>query len=147
MKEISKKLGVGLLSLVFLLALVFATPVEAMTPLRWDYYASYTFEPEWTGSILRDDGVSGTLCLDVVEWVFLPEVQKFNGIWWIIWDDGGYLEGNHHGTEVYVSGDYVINGKVTETSDDLNHLNGRNVHIMGNIDFSFYTTTGQFQIN
>jgi hypothetical protein len=149
MKEISKRVGVGLLSLVFLLALVSATPVVAKTPLRLEYNASYTFEPEWTGEILRDDGTSGIIRFDVIEWVDLPKVQKSSGIWSIEWDDGGYLEGTQRGISNWLSGDYVFNGQITETSDDLAQLNGRNVHIMGTIDMSFfpYTTTGIFQIN
>jgi hypothetical protein len=149
MKEISKKLGVGIISLVFLLALVSANPVEAITPLRMDYSASYTFEPEWTGVIIRDDGVTGTLCFDVIEWVDLATIQKSSGIWWINWADGGYLEGTQNGKVIWAKGEYVINGKVTATSDDVAYLDGRNVHIMGTIDMSFfpYTTTGVFQIN
>ena len=149
MKAISKRVGVGLLSMIFLLALVSAMPVEAKTPLRWEYTANYTFEPEWTGVIVFDDGSSGTITLDIIDWIDLKNVQHFDGIWSITWDDGGYIKGTQGGKLVHSTSDYVINGKVTETSDNREHLNGRNIHIMGFIDYSgcLPATIGLFQIN
>ena len=147
MKGISKRVSVGLLSLIFLLALVSAMPVEAKVPLRWEYTANYTFDPEWTGVILSDDSSSGTIYLDIIEAIDLPDVQHFTGIWQIDWGDDGYIEGVFKGKVVWSEGEYVINGQVTETSDNWAHLNGRNIHIMGIIDLSVWTTHGSFQIN
>lgn len=149
MKGNSKRLGVCILSMVFLLALVSAMPVQAKTPLRWEYSAIQTFDPLWTGDIVSDDGVSGTIILDVIWWIDLNNVEHFSGIWYITWDGGGYLKGTQAGKLVFSTGAYIINGQVTETSDNWDYVNGRNIHIMGSIDYSTWPleTTGMFQIN
>ncbi|MGY5878856.1 MAG: hypothetical protein RTV31_01340 [Candidatus Thorarchaeota archaeon] len=149
MKIISKKAGVSILSLIFLIALISAVPVEAKVPCRWDISANYTFEPEWTGTVTREDGTSGIITLDIINWEDLNYIQKSDGIWRIEWDGGEYIEGTHHGKVSWKSGDYVANGYVTETSDAWAHLNDRQIHIMGNIDLSSfpYSCTAIMQIN
>ncbi len=126
-KKKSKSVFVVLLGLMFMLTLVSAMPVEAKKPLRWELNASYTFDPEWTGVVLRDDGSSGIIYLDIITYVDLPDVQHFTGIIQIEWDGGGgYIEGTFAGKVVWSEGRYVINGQITVTSDNWAHLNGRN---------------------
>ena len=146
MKGISRRACVGLLSLIFLLALVSACPVEAKTPLRWEAFSYYTFEPEWSGDIYRGDGVHGYLYLDVIEWVDLPNVQHVSGIWWIDWDDGQYIVGDYKGKVVWSTGEGVLNGQVTDTSPDWSYLDGRNVHITSTIS-PVWTAYTIIQIN
>ena len=151
-KGISKRVSVGLLSLVFLLALVSASPVQAKTPIRWDYTANYVATPttDWFGEI----GENGEIGIWIYDFQFLSNGQKLAMNWWIDFDDGGHLEGTAHGFFVYETHDYlydggryVANGKVTDTSPDWSHLQGRNVHIMGYIAPWFSMTEGIFQIN
>jgi len=151
-KGISKRVSVGLLSLIFLLALVSAMPVEAKTPLRWEVtaeYTGFTTDIEWTGVILRDDGVSGIIYLDIIDIVDLTNVQHFAGIWQIDWGEGEYIVGSFKGQMVWSESEYVFNGQITETSDNWAHLNGRNVHCMGIVDYSPwpFVTNAIFQIN
>ncbi len=148
MKKKSKSVYIALLSLMFLMTLVSAMPVEAKKPLRWEINAHYTSDPTWTGVVLRDDGFSGSLLMDIITFVDLPDVQHFTGILQIKWDGGGgYIEGTYAGKVVWSEGRYVINGQITETSDNWAHLNGRNIHIMGTIDMSVWTTNAILQIN
>ncbi len=147
MRNYAMGIGVGLLTLIFIFALVPAVPVEANVPLRCDFAAHYTFEPEWTGDIWSEDGTHGILILDIIEWRDLPDVQHFSGDWSITWDDGEYLTGAQKGKVVWLTGDFVLNGKVSETSSEWTHLDGRNVHVMGYIDTTWWNSYGVFQFN
>lgn len=147
MKRLSKRVCVGLMGMIFMLALVSANPVEAKVPLHWDVNATYTFDPEWTGVIVREDGVSGSIILDIIESKFVADLEISKSIWLIEWEDGGYIEGTLEGMVSYRKLVYVFNGKITVTSDNWSHLNGRNVHVTGNIHPSFWTTWATFQIN
>lgn len=150
--SLSKRVSVGLLSLVFLLALVSASPVQAKTPIRWDFAARYVPTPttDWIGEI-GEDAEIGMFITDVV---FLSNGQKLAIDWWINFDGGGHLEGTAHGFFVYEThdyvldgGQYVLNGEVTGTSTEWSHLLGRNVHIMGYVAPWFSITEGVLQIN
>ncbi|MFW9964333.1 MAG: hypothetical protein ACFFCX_12255 [Candidatus Sifarchaeia archaeon] len=152
--SMSKRVSVSLLSIIFLVALVSAIPVEAKTPIRWDVtaeYVGYYTYPDWVGEILGEDATIGMFISEVV---FLSNGQKLVVDWWIDFIDGGHLEGTVHGFFVYEThnylydgGQYVLNGKVTDTSPDWSHLNGRNVHIMGIITPWPWFTEGTCQIN
>jgi len=155
MKGISKRVGVGLLSMLFMLALVSAMPVEAKVPLRWEGTATYDGMVTWNGDIIREDGGHGTLTWSSLDSVFLSNVQHSSSSWRIDWDDDGYIEGTAEGTWVYnvvphdyfYGGDYVYNGKVTGASSDWADLVGRKVHIMGHVSPWWWTTEAVFQIN
>jgi hypothetical protein len=154
--SMSKKVSVGLLSIVFLVALVSAVPVDAKKPYRWYSESYYTGDPEWTGEIWTEDGKHGAFYWDNNNdaYIFLgPEgdkVQKFSGIWWILWDDesgGGYIEGTHKGSYTYAIMQFTINGWVTDTSDDWSHVDGRKIHTVGVADFANLPSVTWFQIN
>ena len=156
-KVISKRVSVGLLSLVFLLALVSASPVAAKVPLRWNisavYYGGVGGYPDWYGEIVTDDGIHGEFSMWITDAIFLSNGQKLQADWYIDWGNDQYLEGNVKGTFVYAThdylydgGDYVCNGFVTGASLECSDLDGRNVHIMGHIT-PYWTTEAMFQIN
>lgn len=150
--SVSKRVGVGLLSIIFLMALVSAMPVEAKTPIRWDVSAKYVGNATWLGVVIGEDATAGIFSSEIV---LLSNGQKMVSDWWIQFD-GGYIKGTSHGFLVYEThnslldgGKYVLNGKVTETSPDWSHLNGRNVHVMGIITPTPQTliTEATIQIN
>jgi len=153
--NMSRRVGVALMSIIFLVALVSALPVEAKVPLRWEGIAAYDGVVTWNGDIVREDGGHGTLTWTALESVFLPNVQHSSSFWRIDWDDGEYIEGTAEGTWAYnvvphdyfYGGDYVFNGEVTSASSDWSHLVGRNVHIKGYVTTWPWTTHAVFQIN
>ena len=152
MKRISKRVGVGLLCAIFMLTLVSAMPVEAKVPLRWEYTADQTGVPLWTGEIVTGDGVVATIIFDIPDdtWKGLNNGEVWSGPWSVTWADGEYISGTQSGVLVYTTSDYVINGKITETSEGCKDLDGRHIHIMGTLDYSAWPllkTIGIFQIN
>ncbi|MFW9921467.1 MAG: hypothetical protein ACFFED_17845 [Candidatus Thorarchaeota archaeon] len=146
MKRIRRLGSIGILSLFLILALVSVAPVQAKPPQLWNFDAWYTFEPEWTGDITREDGSQGTLYFDVIEWRDLPDVQKFSGKIMIVWDDGESIEGTITGHVVWSTGEGVMNGEVTTASTDWAYLIGRNIHIESMIT-PIWTCYGVVQIN
>ena len=147
MKGISKRASVVFLSLIFLLTLVSAMPVEAKVPLRWEFSCNYSGIPTWTGEIIRDDGIKGDFYQDILVAIWMGNVQHFSGVWWIDWDDGGHIEGTQKGSFTYAINQYTVNGWITETSSDWSHLDGRKIHTIGIIDWSLGYTEGVYQIN
>ncbi|MHA2024322.1 MAG: hypothetical protein ACW98U_00355 [Candidatus Thorarchaeota archaeon] len=164
--SISKKVAVGLLSIVFLVALVSAVPVDAnkgFSKYRWWSELWYTGYPEWTGEIWTggpDDiygGQHGMVYWDNDDdaYRFLgpdgESVQKFSGKWWIIWDDGGYIEGTHKGSYSYATATPIINGHITlvEAGEDYDwsFLLGRKIKTFSSIDWDTFTIEGYSQIN
>jgi hypothetical protein len=151
--SISKRASVVMLSFVFLVALVSAVPVEAKEPYRWLVVSDYTGDPEWTGVVTTEDGKQGTFIWDNNNdnYIFLgpagDKVQKFSGIWWIDWYDGGHIEGVHKGSFTYAIGQFTINGWVTDTSADWAHIDGRKIHTVGIADFVTFHSEAIFQIN
>ncbi len=151
----SKRVSVALLSIIFLVALVSAVPVDAKDFSKYSWYSEsyYTIDPEWTGDIWTEDGEHGTLYWqnDDTMYIFLgPEgdkVQKFSGMWWIDWDDGEYIQGTHKGSYTYAIMQFTINGRVTDTSDDWSHVDGRKIHTVGIADFLNLPSVCWFQIN
>ena len=146
MKKISRKVGIALLGLFIIIGLSSAIPVEAKPPVLWEIDAWYTFDPEWTGDIYRDDGSHGMFVLDLLEARDLPDVQHSSGVWSIVLDNGEYLMGEAAGHVVWSTGEYVLNGMVTDTSSAFDYLNGRQVHIEGYIT-PIWTTLAVLQIN
>jgi len=157
--SMSKRIGVAVISIIFLVALVSAVPVEAkkdFSVYRWWNECYYNFDPaytyEWKGRIWTEDGEQGTFYWDNLGYFFLgPEgdakVQKFWGIWWIDWDDGGYIEGTHYGSFAYAIDQYTINGHITVTSEDWSFLDGRKIHTVSNVDWIEMYSEGFCQIN
>jgi hypothetical protein len=143
----SRRASVALMSFIFLVALVSAVPVEAKVPLRWEANVTYTWNPTWTGIIMTEDGLSGTIALDIAEARVTGDVEHSILDWWIEWDGGGYIEGTLEGILILSTYRYTFNGQVTDTSEDWAFLDGRNVHVMGSIDLSLWTTSPIFQIN
>jgi len=160
--SMSKKVGVAVVSIIFLVALVSAVPVDAnkgFSKYNWWAELWYTGYPEWTGDIWTggpDDiygGQHGMIYWDNDDdaYRFLgpdgDKVQKFSGTWWIIFDDGGYIEGTHAGSFTYAISQCTINGQITETSTDWSYLVGRRVHTVSFVDFVAFTIDHYFQIN
>ncbi|MFW9805380.1 MAG: hypothetical protein ACFFFK_01465 [Candidatus Thorarchaeota archaeon] len=162
----TKRVSVALLSVIFLVALVSAVPVEAkkdFSVYRWWTEYVYTGSPEWTGDVWTggpDDkygGEHGVMYWDNDDdlYRFLGpddpdgsyKVQKFEGIWWIEWDDGDYIEGTHHGSWSAATVTPIINGKITVATGDWAYLLGRNVKTFSTIDLASFTIDGYFQIN
>lgn len=149
----SKRASVVLLSVIFLIALVSAVPVDAKKPYRWYSESYYTGYPEWTGEIWTEEGEHGTFYWDNNDdaYIFLGtdgmKVQKFSGIWWIDWDDGGYIQGTHKESYTYAIMQFTINGWVTDTSDDWSHVDGHKIHTVGIADFANLPSVCWFQIN
>ena len=152
----SKRVSVALLSIIFLVALVSAVPVEAkkdFSVYRWWTEYTYTGVPEWTGEVWTEDGEHGAMYWDNDDsaYIFLgPEgdkVQKFAGIWWIEWDDGDYIEGTHKGSYAYATVTPIINGEITIATGDWSLLLGRHVKTFSSINWETYTIEGWFQIN
>jgi hypothetical protein len=157
----SKRVGVAVISIIFLVALVSAVPVDAKKGFsvhRWWSEVYYNFDPaftyEWKGDIWTEDGKHGTIYWDNTGVKFLgPEgskEQKFWGVWWIDWDDefgGGYIEGTHDGSFTYAIMQCTINGRITETSDDWSYLDGRKIHTVSYVDFGNFVIEHYLQIN
>jgi hypothetical protein len=153
-KNVTKKLCVGLLSLVFLFVLVSATPVEAKVPLRWEHSVSYMGGIYWEGDIWTEDGSHGDFSWQLTDYVILSNLQKLSVIWRIEWDGGGYIEGTLDGIFVFETHEYgldggycVGNGKVTDTSADWSHVYGRIAHLDSYICPWPWVAEGIFQIN
>ena len=166
----SKRVSVALLGVIFLVALVSAVPVQAkkdFSVYRWwtEYY--FTGVPEWTGEVWTgsaDDkygGRHGAMFWDNDDTAYIllgpdgiVKVQKFSGKWWIIWDDGGYIEGVHEGSFSTATVTPIINGHITivdtpQGAYDWSYLLGRKVKTFSSIDLfaSPRTIEGYFQIN
>ena len=146
MKRISRKACIVLLGLFIIIGLSSAIPVEAKPPVLWEIHADYTFDPEWTGEIWRDDGSHGIFVLDLLDARNLPDIQHTSGVWSIVMDNDEYLMGEAKGHVVWSTGEYVLNGVVTDTSSTFDFLNGRNVHFEGYIT-PIWTTVAYMQIN
>jgi len=147
-----------------MVSLVYATPVEAKKPLRWESacsinppYAHYNppwdrDNPTWTGTVTREDGAVGTFAWLNYGAIFMGGVQQFYGIWWAMWDDDVYVEGTHVGTFRYANSKFTINGRVTIATLQYSHLEGRKIHNIGYVDWEGGTygigySENVFQIN
>jgi hypothetical protein len=151
MKGYWRGVSIGLVGLFIALALIPAAPVQAKVPIEWNLTAGYTGDdPEWVGSITRDDGVAGELALDIVDCIWATPsglVQIVDGVWWIEWEDGQSIEGTLDGVADLRKGHIVLNGRVTEASGGLAYLDGRHVHCEAVFDMSTWTTSGTFRFN
>ncbi len=156
--SMSKRIGVAVVSIIFLVALVSAVPVEAkkdFSVYRWWTEFSYTGSPEWTGTVLTHDGEQGTMYWDNDDdaYRFLgpdplnPVVQKFSGIWWIVFSDGDRIEGTHKGSWSYSTVTPIINGRITKATGSWSYLEGRIIHTDSIIYLDTFTIDGYFVIN
>lgn len=147
MRGIPKRLGVILLSLVFMVSLVSATRVDAARPYRWEMASSVNLppwsidNPTWVGDIWNDEGEHGDFYWYNEGAYFLgpeddPKVQQFWGIWWIDWDDGSHIQGTHDGTFVYAISQYTINGRITVATGEWSVLVGHRIHTVGFVDWT-----------
>jgi hypothetical protein len=159
--SMSKRIGVALVSIIFLVALVSAVPVEAkkgFSVYRWWSETNYNFDPEftyeWKGDIWageKGEGEHGTIYWDNFGAIWLgpagDKVQKFWGVWWIEWDSGEHIEGTHEGSFTYAIMQCTINGRITVTSDDWSYLDGRKIHTVNYVDFANFHIEHYLQIN
>ncbi|MHA2356219.1 MAG: hypothetical protein ACXADC_13645 [Candidatus Thorarchaeota archaeon] len=155
--SMSKRVGVGLLSIIFLVALVSAMPVDAknFSKYRWWSESYYTWDPEWTGDVWTHEGLHGIFVWDNDNGAYRflgPDgnsVQKFSGVWSVDFGGDGVIDiqGTHKGSFTYALNQYTINGQITYTSAEWSHLDGRKVHTVGNVDWDSLTSNTWFQIN
>jgi hypothetical protein len=131
---VGRKTSVALLALVFVVALLYATPVEAKKPLRWDYVNTRSPDPNvtWEGPI-SGESTEGTLYW-FNQW-YRPSDEgdmHFGGIWWIDWGSDGSTDilGTHKGVVPASTTQFNILGRVTVASPD---LIGRRMHTSGQI--------------
>ena len=159
----SKRVGVAVISIIFLVALVSAVPVDAkkgFSKHRWWSEVYYNFNPdftyEWKGDIWTGDegeSVHGTIYWDNLGAIWLgpagDKVQKFWGVWWIDFgsDDIVDVYGYHDGSFTYAIMQCTINGHITETSDDWSYLDGRKIHTVSFVDFVNFYIEHYLQIN
>jgi hypothetical protein len=161
----SKRIGVAIVSIIFLVALVSAVPVDAKkgfsTHRWWSEVSLMDMNGDiWTGGPEgKYDGLHGTIHWDNQGAIYLgPEgrlpylypdakVQKFWGEWWIDWDGGDHIEGTHDGSFTYAISQSTVNGRVTETTGDWSYLEGRSMHSLGYIDWNKFTLEYYIQIN
>ncbi|MFX1416532.1 MAG: hypothetical protein ACFFC0_06945 [Promethearchaeota archaeon] len=129
-----RKVSVALLALVFMVALVYVTPVEAKKPLRWNYVNIPNPAPDitWSGPI-SGDTMEGTLYW-FNQWYYFSDEgdQHFGGIWWIDCGSDGSVDilGTHKGVGPAGTLQFNINGRVTAACPD---LTGRKMHTSGQI--------------
>ncbi len=163
--SMSKRIGVAVVSIIFLVALVSAVPVDAKKPFSVYRWWSEVSIMDMTGDIWtggpegKYDGVRGTIHWDNQGAIWLgPEgrqpypyegnkVQKFWGEWWIEWDDGSYIEGTHDGSFTYAISQSTVNGRITDATGVWSDLEGRHMHSLGNIFWSELSLEYYLQIN
>jgi hypothetical protein len=159
--SMSKRMSVGLLSIIFLVALVSAMPVEAKkgfsTHVWWSevWWTGSPSNPiEWTGYVVTDNGEEGTMYWDNHGAIFLgPDGQahqKFWGEWWIDFDlDDGIVDilGTHRGAFDYAENKATINGYITHAIGDWSYLEGRRMHSVSIVDFVNFYIGYYLQIN
>ncbi|UCH04645.1 MAG: hypothetical protein JSW05_00340 [Candidatus Thorarchaeota archaeon] len=152
--SLSKRMSVGLLGIIFLVALVSAIPVEANKPHRWYADMSYTGEPSWTGVIETEDGKTGAFYWDNEDFYVLgpeqkPSVQKFWGVWGIDWDGDGLddIHGTHYGSFTYAILQFTVNGRVTDASGAWSYMDGWKIHTVGNVNWETFHMEGYVQFN
>jgi hypothetical protein len=165
--SMSKRVGVAVVSIIFLVALVSAVPVDAkkgFSAERWWSEVYWTGVPNWTGDIWtgeKGEGTHGTIYWDNHGAIWLgPEgrlpypypsakVQKFWGVWWIDFGSDGTVDiyGYHDGSFTYAIMQCTINGHVTETSDDWSNFDGRKIHTVNFVDMASGYIEHYLQIN
>jgi hypothetical protein len=150
--RMSKRVSVGLLSIIFLVALVSAMPVEAKKGFSVHKWWSEVNMMDMTGHIWtggpngKYDGLRGTIHWDNQGWIFLgPDasptnyvMQKFWGEWWIDFDlDDGIVDirGTHKGIFNPTTSQSTVNGRITEATGVWSYLEGGMMHSIGYIEF------------
>jgi hypothetical protein len=148
--SMSKRMSVGLLSIIFLVALVSAMPVEAKKGFSvYKWWSEVNMGPMtgeiWTGG--PDDkygGLEGTIYWDNQGWMFLGppgpifpfQIQIFWGEWGIDFDGDGVEEilGTHRGIFNVATSQSTVNGRITEATGAWSYLEGRMMHSLGYVD-------------
>jgi len=158
----SKRISVAVISVIFLVALVSAVPVDAKKEFSVYRWWSEVRLNDMTGDIWTEDNKHGTIHWDNQGAIYLgpegrlpdyyPEakVQKFWGEWWIEWDaesGGGHINGTHNGSFNYAISPSTVNGRITEATGPWSFLEGRNMHSLGYIDWTKFTLEYFLQIN
>jgi hypothetical protein len=141
---VGKRTSVALLTLVFVIALMYATPATAKKPLRWDTYCWIQIppwspeHPTWAGDVWNEDGGHGSFYwFNTGAKMYKNEnMQKFWGIWWVDWDNGSYVQGTHDGSFTYAINQYTVNGRVVVATHQWADLVGRKIHTVGIVDWT-----------
>jgi len=156
-----KTISVAVVSIIFFVALVSAVPVDAKKDFsvhRWWSEVNWTGAPisdiEWTGTIWTEDGTEGTIYWDNFGFFLLgpedaPKVQKFWGAWWIDFGSDGTVDiyGYHDGSFTFAIMQCIINGHITQTSDDWSAFDGRKMHTVNFVDMASGYIEHYLQIN
>ncbi len=150
---VSRRLGVAVLTLVFMVALVYATPVQAKVPLRWEYNVTMPVfpappppQPTLVGWA-KGDGMEGDMYWVNTGRFYAGETVHLYGYWWIEWEDGSVVEGTHSGVWVFATNRVIANGVVTAADPGYEYLIGRHIHTNEIFSFETMSIGGIFQIN
>lgn len=150
---VSRRVGVAVLTLVFVVALVYATPVQANKIVRWEYSVTMTAfpappppQPTLAGWV-KGDGMDGDMYWVNTGRFFAGETIHLYGYWWIEWEDGSVIKGTH--TAVWALSNNLLNarGVVTAATPGYAHLIGRNIHTVEIFSMQTFSIGGIFQIN
>ncbi len=145
-----RKATVAILTLVFMVALVYAVPVDAKEPIRWEYLEFMTGlappEPTLDGEIWGD-GMHGRMYWVNTGRFFAGKTIHMSGYWVIEWDDDTTIRGSHTGVWSLSKNRVTVNGIVTDASPLWAFLIGRNVHSSETFDMQTMSIGGIFQIN
>lgn len=155
----SRKVSVAVLALVFMVALVYATPVQAKDIIRWEYYdkmnvpipepPGHTLDGEIWGEDVNGNPVHGDFYWVNTGRFYAGETVHMYGYWGIDWGQDGStdISGMHTGVWVLSNNRVNVRGTVTAASPGWTHLIGRNVHTVVTMDMTTLTISGIFQIN
>lgn len=149
---VNRKVGVAALTLVFMVALVYATPVQAAKIIRWDYCVTmpvFPAPPPPTPTLIgwiKGDGMEGDMYWVNTGRFFAGETVHLYGYWWIEWEDDSMIEGTHTGVWVLSNNRLNARGVVTDASPKWSDLIGRNIHTVETFDFLTMSIGGIFQI-
>jgi hypothetical protein len=157
------RVGVLLVSAIFLMTVICVTPATAIKPNRWWVATSINLppwseeNPTWIGDWWNEDRDHGHFYWYNFDPFNLgleesPKVMKFYGIWWADWDNGNYVQGTHDGSFTYARKQYTINGRVVVATGNYADLIGRKVHDVGIVDwtggiYGLGYSEGYFQVN
>jgi hypothetical protein len=126
-----KKLAVAIITgLVIAIALTIPAISQPYKPLRSqiDFELVWDPVPHWEGTLTGD--IEGEIIVALQGATFPGTTEHFYETWVITTSDGT-IEGYDNGVWSFVTFKFRANGKITDATGSLEHLEGCNVHFMG----------------